>query len=70
MSEYLIETPSIEDLVYENSFSLCGKVTRCGDCKYYNLMWKGCVRNPCVEEWHEDDFCSYGEREEEDEWDD
>lgn len=37
-------------------------VVRCKDCKYWNGQTKGCVRNPCVEAWRKNDFCSYGER--------
>ena len=38
------------------------KVVRCKDCKWWNTETYGCNRNPCVEQWHEDDFCNYGER--------
>ena len=38
------------------------QVVRCKDCKYWNGETKGCVRNPCVEPWRKNDFCSYGER--------
>ena len=38
------------------------EVVRCEDCKYWNGETKGCVRNPCVEPWRKNDFCSYGER--------
>ena len=40
-------------------------VVRCKDCKWWNTETYGCNRNPCVEQWHEDDFCNYGERREE-----
>ena len=40
------------------------RVVRCKDCKYYNPETKGCKRNPSVEAWEENDFCSYREREE------
>lgn len=36
------------------------EVVRCKDCKHYNAETKGCKRNPSVEGWEEDDFCSYG----------
>ena len=39
-----------------------GQIVRCKDCKYWNGETKGCVRNPCVEPWRKNDFCSYGER--------
>lgn len=38
------------------------EITRCKDCKYRNGETKGCVRNPCVEPWRKNDFCSYGEK--------
>lgn len=37
-------------------------VVRCKDCKWRNWETNGCDRNPCVEPWFENDFCSYGER--------
>ena len=36
-------------------------VVRCKNCKHRNWETNGCNRNPCVEPWNEDDFCSYGE---------
>lgn len=36
-------------------------MTRCKDCKHYNAETKGCKRNPSVEAWEENDFCSYAE---------
>ena len=38
------------------------EVVRCKDCKWRNWETNGCNRNPCVEPWFENDFCSYGER--------
>jgi len=38
------------------------EIVRCSMCKYYNWETKGCIRNPSVEKWENDDFCSYGER--------
>ena len=38
------------------------EVVRCKDCRHRNWETQGCNRNPCVEAWHETDFCSYGER--------
>lgn len=38
------------------------KVIRCKYCEYWNGETKGCVRNPCVEPWRKNDFCSYGGR--------
>ena len=37
-------------------------VVRCKDCEWRNWETNGCDRNPCVEPWFENDFCSYGER--------
>ena len=37
-------------------------VVRCKDCEWRNWETNGCNRNPCVEPWFENDFCSYGER--------
>lgn len=37
-------------------------VVRCKDCKWRNWETNGCDSNPCVEPWFENDFCSYGER--------
>lgn len=36
----------------------------CGECKHWNEETHGCSRNPSVEPWLDDDFCSYGERSE------
>lgn len=41
------------------------EIVRCKMCKYYNGETKGCTRNPSVEKWENDDYCSYGERKEE-----
>lgn len=41
-------------------------VVRCKDCKWRNWETNGCDRNPCVEPWFENDFCSYGERKDND----
>lgn len=35
-------------------------IITCKDCKHYNAETKGCKRNPSVEGWKEEDFCSYG----------
>lgn len=40
-------------------------IVRCKDCKHYNSETHGCKRNPSVEGWLKEDFCRYGEREEE-----
>ena len=32
----------------------------CKDCIHYNAETKGCKRNPSVEAWEENDYCSYG----------
>ena len=37
-------------------------IVRCKECKYWNSETNGCKRNPSVEAWRADDFCSYGER--------
>ena len=37
-------------------------VVRCKDCEWRNWETNGCNRNPCVEPWFENDFCSYGEK--------
>ena len=51
VSEHQIDTaPSID-------------IIRCRECKYWNMVSNGCMRNPSVEGWQADDFCSYGERE-------
>lgn len=34
----------------------------CRECKYWNESTKGCQRNPSVEAWQADDFCSYGQK--------
>jgi hypothetical protein len=48
--EYEIEdTPSID-------------IIRCRECKYWNMVSNGCMRNPSVEGWQADDFCSYGQK--------
>lgn len=49
------ETPTIEAV----------SVVRCRECKHWNVVSNGCMRNPSVEGWQADDFCSYGERESE-----
>ena len=38
-------------------------IVRCEECENFNPMTHGCKRSPSVEPWWEDDFCSYGERE-------
>jgi len=35
---------------------------RCGECTWWNEETHGCNRNPSVEPWMADDFCSFGER--------
>lgn len=37
-------------------------VVRCKDCANWNSETHGCLRNPSVSPWWENDFCSYGER--------
>lgn len=37
-------------------------IVRCQDCKYWVYQFNGCSRNPCTEPWYATDFCSYGER--------
>lgn len=39
-------------------------IVRCRECKYWNMVSNGCMRNPSVEGWQDDDFCSYGSRSE------
>jgi len=52
VSEHQIDTaPSID-------------IVRCRECKYWNMVSNGCMRNPSVEGWQADDFCSYGSRSE------
>lgn len=36
-------------------------IVRCKNCMHYNAETKGCKRNPSVEAWEENDYCSYGE---------
>lgn len=38
------------------------EIVRCKDCKHYNSETHGCKRNPSVEGWLKDDFCSYAEK--------
>ena len=40
-------------------------IVRCKECKYWNSETNGCIRNPSVEAWKPDDFCSYGEHKDE-----
>lgn len=37
-------------------------IVHCRECKHWNVVSNGCMRNPSVEGWQADDFCSYGER--------
>ena len=37
-------------------------IVLCKDCKHRNGETNGCNRNPSVEPWKEKDYCSYGER--------
>jgi len=37
------------------------KPRTCGGCVHWNSETNGCKRNPSVEGWKEDDFCSYAE---------
>lgn len=39
-------------------------LVRCKECKHWNVVSNGCMRNPSVEGWQAVDFCSYGERKE------
>lgn len=32
---------------------------KCYWCAYWNSETKGCKRNPSVQAWEEDDYCSY-----------
>lgn len=41
------------------------KLVRCQDCKYHEGIPHGCWRNPSIEPWEDNDFCSYGERKDE-----
>lgn len=43
------------------------EIVRCKDCKHYNSETHGCERNPSVEGWLKDDYCSYGTRKESEE---
>ena len=52
-AEYMLEDAPSADVA---------PVVRCKDCKWRNWETNGCDRNPCVEPWFENDFCSYGER--------
>ena len=36
------------------------KPITCGKCVHRNSETNGCKRNPSVEGWKENDFCSYG----------
>ena len=40
------------------------EIVRCRECKNWNGVSYGCMRNPSVEGWQPDDFCSYGSRSE------
>ena len=42
-------------------------VKKCGICRYWNAETHGCKRNPSVEAWNEEDYCSYFARDEVDE---
>ena len=43
------------------------EVTRCQYCRHWVPHMHGCGRNPSVESWEENDFCSYGKRRKNDE---
>lgn len=34
---------------------------QCGNCTHWNAETHGRVRNPILEPWYENDYCSYGE---------
>ena len=36
----------------------------CKLCIHWNAETHGCTRNPSIEPWWEDDYCSYWERDE------
>ena len=41
-------------------YRMCTIDTKCcKNCVHYNAETKGCKRNPSVEKWEEEDFCSY-----------
>lgn len=46
------------EIVFDNG----EEIVYCKDCKHYNFETHGCKRNPSVEGWKHDDYCSYGER--------
>ena len=54
-----------DDGIKRTACEIVGSIVRCKECKWHNTMTKGCNRNPCVEAWYDNDFCSYGERREE-----
>lgn len=59
--EWIIEGESLED-VTEGRFTIGREVVRCKDCKGYNAERLACVNDYGT--WQPDDFCSYGERSE------
>lgn len=71
MSEYTKLEDAIRDIetlrgiiksIVQSLPTIEGSVVRCKDCMHWNSETKGCKRSPSVEAWHENDYCSYGER--------
>ena len=61
-----------EKPIYEFADCLLAHVVRCKDCKHWHKDTVFCGYMPCGEvpervNWYADDFCSYGERKEDDE---
>lgn len=70
-----LKTDEAYQLEYENRD--CVEVVRCKDCKYYHVAWDDCnPTNDYSEYWceyvspNENDYCSLGERKEQEQTDD
>lgn len=64
MTEWVV---SDEDLGCDGAYFSYKEIVRCKDCEYYYADEKWCRRLGLCGAFNEDDFCSHGERREDDE---
>lgn len=59
--EWIVEAETIEDLV-DGPMMISKKIVRCKDCRYYKENERWCRRLGLVGAFGNDDYCSHGER--------
>ena len=62
MREWIFERP--DEFVHDEKHdAYCkGELIRCKDCEYWVSHMKGCTKHPSTVHWKENDYCSFGER--------